>query len=372
MTPNAYSALDRFLHRLVLRSRNIQKISLDVQLSTYKGKFLANEEIQPVFVCGLARSGTTTLLRLLYQTGVFNTITYRDMPFVLMPTVWSKISKLFQRKSEPTERAHGDGILVGFDSPESFESVFWDNICNHNHLYGKTVGVHQPSAAEMRLFGQYIQTLNIANEHTDSHRRYLSKNNNNLVRLNALNNSFPKSSVLLMYRNPIQTALSLHRQHIQFCKQQKQDPFVLEYMSLLKHFEFGMDHRPFIFEGSVNPTTTNISNLQDAASTPLYWLKYWTHVYQYVIEALTQGLTQVHLVHYEALCRQPESQLARIFDKTSIYLGENSRMRLAEQIKLAQPHNHDLIRQGCSDEIAINEAIRQAGLTYEKLQQLTH
>ena len=37
-----------------------------------------------VFITGLARSGTTILLNALYKSNIFASLTYSDMPFVLL------------------------------------------------------------------------------------------------------------------------------------------------------------------------------------------------------------------------------------------------------------------------------------------------
>jgi len=47
--------------------------------------------------------------------------TYRHMPFVLCPLLWHRVSRGLRQESKLSERAHGDGLLVGFDSPEAFE-----------------------------------------------------------------------------------------------------------------------------------------------------------------------------------------------------------------------------------------------------------
>ena len=77
-----------------------------------------------VFITGLARSGTTILLNSLYKSNSFASLTYLDMPFVLAPNLWSKISskKIF---IDVKERAHEDGIKLSIESPEAFEEVFW-------------------------------------------------------------------------------------------------------------------------------------------------------------------------------------------------------------------------------------------------------
>jgi hypothetical protein len=65
-------------------------------------------------------------------------------------------------------------------------------------------------------------------------KRYLSKNNNNLLRLGAISRAFPDARILLMYRDPLQTAASSLRQHLRFCEAQLKDPFVRRYMDLLE------------------------------------------------------------------------------------------------------------------------------------------
>jgi hypothetical protein len=54
------------------------------------------------------------LLRTLYRTGEFESLTYRDMPFVLMPQLWAAVSKPHYKAGIAAERAHGDSILVDF------------------------------------------------------------------------------------------------------------------------------------------------------------------------------------------------------------------------------------------------------------------
>jgi hypothetical protein len=81
-----------------------------------------------VFIAGLARAGTTILMRRFYASQAFRSLTYRDMPFVLAPTLWRKLAAQSGRNLVTAERAHGDGILVDIDSPESFEEVFLAHI----------------------------------------------------------------------------------------------------------------------------------------------------------------------------------------------------------------------------------------------------
>src|SRR3546814_6546092 len=78
-----------------------------------------------VFVTGLARAGTTVMLRHLHRSGAFRSLTYRDMPFVLAPNLWQRFSARWQERQEERLRAHGDRLMVNADSPEALEEVFW-------------------------------------------------------------------------------------------------------------------------------------------------------------------------------------------------------------------------------------------------------
>ena len=67
---NNYSALQRFLHRSVLSSQLIREIMFDIEQSIFFKKnnnFNGNH----VFIAGLARSGTTSLLNAIYQSNEF-------------------------------------------------------------------------------------------------------------------------------------------------------------------------------------------------------------------------------------------------------------------------------------------------------------
>ena len=78
---------------------------------------------RPVFVVGMARSGTTTLLNLLFATGEFESSRYRDLPLPLFPAFWRKVHKGFHQGQSPIQRAHDDGILVSPDSPEALATI---------------------------------------------------------------------------------------------------------------------------------------------------------------------------------------------------------------------------------------------------------
>jgi hypothetical protein len=315
MHGNSYGILERWLHWVALEPASVRHLAFELErqfalpkrpipATSSLGK-IADPADGAVYVCGLARSGTTKLLRILSELDAFRSLTYRDMPFVLAPNLWKQITRHSQKRSVTKERAHGDGILVDFDSPEGFEEVFWHTFGTRT-LDPSSFGVDAPSAEALAAFADYRAL--VANPRTEPVpangilRRYLSKNNSNLLRLPSLC-ADPTATVLIVYRNPVATARSLHRQHLRFCTAQTENRFTRTYMGWLAHHEFGLDHLPFCF--AVPALDTSLT-----PDDPNYWLDYWNAVYQHV---LAQSSLRLHLVNHDALCAEPVSTLEAIF-----------------------------------------------------------
>ena len=319
MAAESYNRLERVFHRLVLGSRTIQQVSFELETMLHGNAVNLSISESPVFVCGLARSGTTTMMNVLYETGYFESSTYRDMPFVLMKGTWNRLSSHFHHSSTLKERAHKDSILVGFDSPEAFEEVFWRVFGDDQHHSSDFIGPHNPELELIKKFRFYMALIASASGVT---RRYLSKNNSNLLRLNSLAAHLPNACVLLMYRDPLETAASLLRQHIVFCEAQTRDKFVLEYMNWLGHYEFGLGHKRFQFVSDSWPE-------EYAPTEPDYWLAYWISIYRYVLDSAPNAVT---LISYEDLCQRPEVNLSKIFLRIGLNVGAtqySSRLRLS-------------------------------------------
>jgi len=300
--------LQRWLHWLAMEPAVVRHLAFDLerQFALPKPRLQDHNPADgAVYVCGLARSGTTILLRVLDRVDAFKSLTYRDMPFVLAPNLWHCIVRGNAIQAVAIERPHRDSILIDFDSPESFEEVFWRTFGEHR-LSKFTFGVERPAADTMVKFADYRVLVagpqRGALPFGDNARRYLSKNNNNLLRLDALS-ADPTATVLLLYRDPLATARSLHRQHLQFCALQKQNAFVQRYMGWLGHYEFGLDHRPFAFAAQYMAKAYSPSDLD-------YWLDYWNAVYGYV---LTLSNLPLHLVDHAKLCAQPATCLKVLF-----------------------------------------------------------
>ena len=126
---NSYTWLEQKLHQIALSSQFMREVTFDFENTNMS---TLNELDNHIFITGLARAGTTILLNALYKSNIFASLSYADMPFVLAPNLWSKIS--FKEKDlELKERAHGDGIKVSTESPEAFEEVFWKTFAEEEY-----------------------------------------------------------------------------------------------------------------------------------------------------------------------------------------------------------------------------------------------
>ena len=286
---NNYSWLQKKLHQLALSSQFIRETTYDVESSLFLNEQQTDND---VFVAGLARSGTTILLNALYESNEFASLSYNDMPFVLAPNLWSKLS--FNKEDAVLiERAHGDGIKVSHKSPEAFEEVFW---MTFNDLEEDTI----------RKFKKYIQLI----KHRYDKNRYLSKNNQNIRRLEIISNNFPNSKVLIPFRDPIQHANSLLSQHKKFIQDSKEDKFIANYMKLIGHTEFGPEYKP------IYKRNLNFKNDLDIN----HWLEQWCLVYQNCFKT-HQDKNNVNFICYEKLCSSKEYwfNILRMLDVKNIY-----------------------------------------------------
>ena len=308
MADSVYNFSSRFLHRMALQSKMMAEISFDAENNFVHKKGIEFSK-SPVFISGLARSGTTMLMRYLYETGQFRSLTYLDMPFVLMPNLWKKLSYK-KPATELKERAHQDGIMVSFESPEAFEEVFWRVFCGNKYIGKDRLELQKLDKSVLKKFREYIQNV-IMSADDAGQTRYLSKNNNNILRLPYLFESFPETKLIIPFRDPLQHALSLLSQHKLFSKLQSKDKFSLDYMNWLGHFEFGLNQKPFHFEDDFTCLA-----MQKADKMGLdFWLLSWKNYYSF---ALKSAGSNSFFFSYEAFCINPSNVLSKLFIEIGI------------------------------------------------------
>jgi len=309
---NNYSWLEQKLHKFALSSQFMREVTFDFESTNISS---SSETGDHVFITGLARAGTTILLNALYKSNIFASLSYADMPFVLAPNLWSKIS--FNKKNlELKERAHGDGIEVSTESPEAFEEVFW-----------KTFSDEEYEELEDK-FRVYVG--NIIRKYKKE--RYLSKNNQNIKRINLITSIFNNSKILIPFRNPIQHAYSLLNQHKKFIEESINDQFISKYMKWIGHTEFGPNYIP-IYNQNLNFHNDLEIN---------HWIEQWYLTYSNVFQ-LSKNKQNVHFISYEKLCLSKDywfqiQEIAKIEDPYTFEFRESKKdiplildMRLKEK-----------------------------------------
>jgi hypothetical protein len=298
-----YNFLDRTLHRLALHYTPIADVSFDLDQATVRTDPSDIVSARHVFVAGLARAGTTLLMRKFHATGRYRSLTYRDMPFVLAPNLWRRMARVSRRDIQSAERAHGDSMLVDADSPESLDEVFWRIFAGDEYLERNRLTPHSPDEEVVEKYVRYVNA--ILSAHETRADRYLSKNNNNILRLGAIRRAFPNALILIPFRQPLQQADSLYRQHLHFSDLQARREFALSYMTWLAHHEFGLDHRPFQFQRD-RPCPYGADTLN-------HWLHIWCETYEWLERSKPERAV---FVSYEDLCQRPQTwaRLAELAD----------------------------------------------------------
>lgn len=321
-----YGRLVRWLHWLALELNLARQTSFELEKALYLRKARQSVGIadEPVYVMGLARSGTTITLEVLEKTGMFHSSTYRDMPFALSPNLWKRLTKFSRVHAQPLQRAHGDGLAIEFDSPECFEEIFWRTECKLKK--GTSLAYCAPTAESVRAFTDYRQLCVLSGldrlgdpRHKPQHAiRYLSKNNNNVMRIKELSDQHD-ARLVLIFRDPMATAWSLYQQHLRFCEIQTDDIFARAYMRWLGHHEFGLGHKPL---------ASGIQYLEGLnPAQPDYWLAYWLGSHEYLWQTYKElprkNQAGVAWFSHERMCNTPESELSRLFKFANIQLPPN-------------------------------------------------
>jgi hypothetical protein len=300
---------------------------------------LLNREIQsvpivaPIFVCGLARSGSTILLECLAAHPDTVTHRYRDYPGVLAPVFWDRIStRLYADHSAPVERAHGDGISITPDSAEAMEEMLWMAFYPHSHdpSSDNRIGRGKITPQFATFYRDHVRKLLWLRRG----RRFLSKENYNLVRLGALIELLPDARIIVPLRDPVAHIASLMRQHALFSAAQAKYPAALRYMQRVGHYEFGLDRRPL----NVGDTeaAAAVRRLWHAHHDVEGWSAYWAMLHEFLIAQLDEDAAlrdATLLVRSEDLCADPPGTLGRILSHARLPVDDSWLAESARRIR---------------------------------------
>lgn len=338
-----YSFLDKLLHRLAFNSTSVQLRLAEVESEEHRQQLAGLKVEKPVFITSLPRSGTTILLEVLSKTGLFCHHTYQDMPFVFTPLLWHKFAGRFAKRDELVERAHGDGIKINQHSPEAFEEMFYKAHWP-NRYRGSTLSLwpeQMDNPAFEGFFYGHIRKLMLR----DDKSRYLSKNNLNILRLDYLKRLFPDGCFVVPFRDPVEHAMSLLRQHLNFSKMHQSNGFAKSYMAGIGHFDFGDNLKPVEFGNWLEQNDYHSDDLN-------FWLAYWIACYEHLLATKPY----VHFVCFEQLCADPNGILSGLAGQLDIEPGVL--LEQAGQIKQGKPRALDIDALN-SDNLAKARALYQ-------------
>ena len=302
---SAYSNTDRMLHRIAFHTGPAQIGLANIESRAFARQLNGCPAENPVFITALPRAGTTLLLNCLSDHPRLASHCYRDMPFVLIPCLWNRFSNHFFKEGVRNERAHGDGMTIDFDSSEALEEVVWMNYWKHQYLADRIQTWGGTSNHDfLSFFREHMRKIiYIRRDREAADVRYVSKNNLNAARIDFLHSHIPDATFIIPFRDPVQHAASLLRQHQNFLKLNRQDPFIAEYMTAIGHFDFGANLRPIDFDGWLDSRATiDYGDLS-------FWIEYWQACYTHLLDRAAE-CPAVLFVDYDRLCRQPDQDLA--------------------------------------------------------------
>ncbi|MFN7877534.1 MAG: sulfotransferase [Pirellula sp.] len=286
-------------------------------LSSIENQSLTSEAIEkpidrPIYITGLARSGSTVLLELISKIQQIGTHRYCDFPFVATPRLWD----MYRPKTSttqtltPQERPHRDKIQITPLSPESMEEPIWQAwfpiIHNANAVH--TIPESTNNNRFARFYREHINKILLI-RHAE---RYAAKNNYHLTRIEYLLRLFPDAQFIIPVRHPITHIASLLRQHELFCQYARENSRVGPYLQAAGHYEFGPQRVPIhLQQSSIEPIQRALKDQQDHIAYAIQW----RDIYAKPLSLLSEKpnlVDQVTLVKHEDFCRNPYATWQRI------------------------------------------------------------
>jgi hypothetical protein len=290
---------------------------------------------RPIYVCGLARGGTTVLLESLAAHPDMASHQYRDFPFVHIPVWWNWfLDHAGSKATDAVERAHKDGIFVTPRSPEAMEEVIWMSFFPtvHDPSVCNVLGKGDAAPEFERFYRDHLRKV----IRIRAGGRYLAKGNYNLARLDLLHHMLPDAYFVIAVRDPAEHVASLVKQHRLFCEAESRNRKVLAYMRRSGHFEFGLDRRPINFgnDALVRRILAAWADGDDVAGYAIMWAA----TYDFVLNLLERHpalALRAAVVRYADLCADPGDTLRGLHRHCELGGGED---RIGEQAsRIAAP-----------------------------------
>jgi hypothetical protein len=288
----------------------LEKLGL-LETRFVQDQIAAIDTTQPIFVCGLARSGTTVLLELIAAHGDVASQRYLDFPFVFTPFLWNRYLGFARRAPAPlAERSHKDGLMVSPDSPEAMEEPLWMRFFPeaHDPTVSNVLDGSVRNEAFERFYDAHMAKLLLVRDRL----RYAAKGNYHVARLQYLLRLYPNARFVIPVRDPVMHIASSMKQHALFCRGESNSAKARQYLQQVGHFEFGLDRRPINLDAARIGT---VMELWDNGDEVGGWSHYWAMVHDHVAGLLERDAhlrDAVMVVGYEDFCREPHAASERI------------------------------------------------------------
>ena len=324
-----------WLARLATSTAGLQAAISEVESTIFRNQIATRAIDSPIFLTGLARSGSTILLDALDKAQGVDGHRYRDYPLIFYPIIWNRMQQVLTRGREDAaqERAHKDGILITRDSRDAFEEPLWRHFFSlgpFDGAYGRVLTRSDRNPEFNDFFTQHIRKILFLRQCD----RYLSKGNYNFLRLPYLLELFPDAQFVIPVRHPFSHVMSLVRQHNLFTEYTGIDPRVPKYMAMLGHYEFGPQRCvPAIEPDYVTEVQDHWANNRQFSGYALIWAAVYRWIHDYVASSpVTQS--HVHFVRHEDFCDNPEAALERLFGKLGLVIDRDA---MVDAVKLIRP-----------------------------------
>lgn len=309
-------------------------------------KFLGNRETEyfadklaehpirsPIFVTGLARSGTTMMLELFAKQPCVATHRYRDFPMLNIPILWNRYLDRFPFNQEAIERPHQDSIEITRESPEGMEEPLWMEFFDWQHRVDRDPRI-KASASHPKFeafYDAHLRKILCLREGS----RYVSKNNYHIVRLEYLAKLYPDAHFVIPIRHPVTHVDSLVRTHRKFVSYAAADSRFVPYLKEAGHFEFGPHRVPI----SIDLQGEKIQALWNEGNDPAGYAVQWGTLYGYLnqIRMNSRELSKrIHVVRYEDFCDEPEKHWSELLKKVDLFRSKSFDLQHLEKVAVSK------------------------------------
>ncbi|MCB1783873.1 MAG: sulfotransferase [Alphaproteobacteria bacterium] len=282
--------------------------NLESKLLTYDIEDIKIEK--PVFISGLARSGSTILVEILASHPDVSSHQYRDYPYLHVHYFWNIVRMFVPSTDKKVERAHKDRLMINAGSPEALEEMLWTSFFKDLHTPEQNAVLSENT--QNKDFENFYKDNIRKNLYLRKRKRFACKNNYNLTRIKYLKKLFPDARFIIPVRLPEEHIASLVKQNKLFRDAQKDDERSKRYTKRLEHYEFGYDFRPL---NTGNPEEiATIQSLWEKEEYTLAYAHYWNALHLYIADILKDPELQgsVKLVRYDDFCNTPAKTIEDI------------------------------------------------------------